>query len=59
MNGMAFESLFFQWTFNFLLLIIPTTQLVRNSEVKVWVGGEEHYLPFSVRHAENFLVADF
>ena len=59
MNGMAFEAVFFQQTFNFLLLIIPTTQLVRNSEVKVRVGRDERYLPFSVRHAGNFSVPDF
>jgi hypothetical protein len=58
-NGMAFEAVFFQQTFNFLLLIIPTTQLVRNSEVKVWVGRDERYLPLSVRHVENFSVPDF
>jgi hypothetical protein len=37
LNGMAVEVLFYQRTFNFLLLIIPTMLLVRNSEVKVWV----------------------
>jgi len=54
LNGMAFEAVFFQQTFNFLLLIVPTTQLVRNSDVKVWVG-ETNAICRSLRHRrENF-----
>jgi hypothetical protein len=53
-NGTAFEALCFPPTFNFLLLIMPTTQLVRNSEVMGFggrgCGRDESHLPFSLRH---------
>jgi hypothetical protein len=55
MTSMTLEALFLPHTFNFLLLIIPTKQLVRNSEV----GGDEPYFPFSVRHAVRLSVPDF